>query len=108
MSSEEKDLPSLSKIESVILDLLVSHDELYGLEMIAKSHNTLKRGTIYVTLDRLEDKGFVSSKEVKPPAGAQGPSRRAYRITGLGNRVLEARNAFAAIWRGTASLEGTQ
>lgn len=73
--------------ELIALKLLSSHGEMYGLDMIAKSP-LLKRGTVYVTLDRLEDGGFISSREVASPSGSRGSSRRAYAITESGRRAL--------------------
>ncbi|MEM1186843.1 MAG: PadR family transcriptional regulator [Planctomycetota bacterium] len=86
-------LSPLSKKSQVILELLAGGDERYGLEMVKAEPKQLKRGTIYVTLSRLEDQGLVTSREVKPDAG-RGPARRVYRITGAGERLLEASLAF--------------
>ncbi len=81
-------LVTLSGKEMVILDLLVRGQEMYGLEMVAASRRRLKRGTVYVTLGRMEDKGYVTSRlEAESPAGG-GPRRRLYQATGLGRRVL--------------------
>jgi PadR family transcriptional regulator PadR len=91
--------PRLSGKENVILSLLSDHDELYGLDMVSKSKE-LKRGTIYVTLDRLEERGLVSSREEETPPGARGPARRMYRITGLGQSVLNAYQAYLSACRG--------
>ena len=49
----------------------------------------LKRGGIYVTLGRMEDKGLVTSSA----RGSDG--RRRYRPTALGERALLAARAFA-------------
>ena len=47
---------TLSAKESLILELLIQDKELYGLELVAASRRRLKRGTVYVTLGRMEDK----------------------------------------------------
>lgn len=61
---------------------------MYGLQLIAESNGILKRGSIYVLLNRMEDNGLVKSKlEKKTPEGEQGPPRRKYRITGLGEKA---------------------
>ena len=49
-------LPTRSDKESVILELLVRHQALYGLQLVAESRRRLKRGTFYVTLQRMEEK----------------------------------------------------
>jgi DNA-binding PadR family transcriptional regulator len=78
----------LSALEALILDLLASRERAYGLELVAASHGRLKRGSIYVTLGRMEQKGLVtSSLETRP---GDGPPRRLYEATPIGLRALVA------------------
>lgn len=91
-----KDLPRLSSIETLILELLAEHRELYGLEMMEASRGKLKRGTIYVTLGRMQDKGYVTSREVE--AEGRGPARCVYTLTGHGGRVLGAWQMAGAVF----------
>lgn len=63
---------------------------MFGLEMVEASDGGLKRGTIYVTLSRLADKGYVASREVPREAPEIGIPRRVYRVTGLGQNVYIA------------------
>jgi PadR family transcriptional regulator PadR len=81
---------TLSPKESLILELLVATPELYGLQLVAGSRRRLKRGTVYVTLGRMEDKGYVTSRLEGSPPEAGGLPRRVYRSTPLGRRVLAA------------------
>ena len=83
-------LPRLSATEPFILELLAAHGELFGLEMIARSRGRLKRGTVYVTLGRMQEKRYLESRQEPLPTGAIGLPRRLYRPSGLGRRVLEA------------------
>ena len=83
-------MPTLSQKESLILDLLVQHGQMYGLELVAVSRRQLKRGTVYVTLGRMEDKGYVASRLEDAPPRAGGLPRRIYQPTPLGRRVLSA------------------
>lgn len=78
----------LAKSESVILTLLAARRGAYGLELVDASRGRLKRGGIYVTLGRMEEKGLVASR-----AGESG--RRLYRPTALGARALMAARLFA-------------
>ncbi len=64
--------------------------ELYGLEMVEASGGHLKRGTIYVTLNRMEERGYISSHREEVWPGTRGIPRRLYKPTGLGQRVLAA------------------
>ncbi len=83
-------LPRLTAKERLILELLASSDPLFGLQMVELSNGHLKRGTVYVTLGRLEDKGYVTSEQEAPLPGAIGLPRRMYRPTAFGKRVLWA------------------
>jgi PadR family transcriptional regulator PadR len=87
----------LSEKESLILELLGRDRQMYGLELVAASRGRLKRGTVYVTLGRMEDKGYVTSRLEAAPSEAGGLPRRVYQPTALGRRVLAA-------WTGGVSL----
>ena len=82
-------IPSISATESLILDLL-SGRERFGLELVETSGGRLKRGSIYVTLGRMEVKGFVESYQEERAAGAIGLPRRLYRATPYGLKVRDA------------------
>lgn len=82
--------PMLSGKERLILDLLVSTGPMYGLQLVEQSDGSLKRGTVYVTLGRMEAKGLVESEQEPLPPGAIGLPRRMYRPTSLGVRMLRA------------------
>jgi len=78
----------LPNSERLILQLLVAKGPCYGLELVESSRGVLKRGGIYVTLGRMEEKGLVRSA-----AGDSG--RRTYRPTALGERALSAARLFS-------------
>ena len=83
-------VPTLPPKESLILELLVHEREMYGLELVAASGKRLKRGTVYVTLGRMEEKGYILSRLEPAAPDAGGLPRRVYRATALGRRVLDA------------------
>src|SRR5687767_4665638 len=83
-------IPRLSAKESLILDLLAHGEDQYGLQLVAASKGRLKRGTVYVTLGRMEDKGYVTSYAEDAPDGAGGLPRRLYKATPFGLRVVKA------------------
>ena len=89
-------VPKLSAKETLILELLVEQSEMYGLELVAASGKQLKRGTVYVTLGRMEEKGYISSRLDDAPPDMGGMPRRLYQATPLGRRVLAA-------WTSTAT-----
>ena len=84
------EIPSLPPKERLILDLLIAEGRLFGLQLVALSRGALKRGTVYVTLGRMEAKGFIKSEQEAMPPGAIGLPRRMYFPTPLGERVLRA------------------
>lgn len=81
-------LPTLSPKEYVILEQLVSRGETFALHLADSDPARIPRGTVYVTLQRMSRKGFVTSRQVTDLAG--GPPRRMYRPTGLGYRLYTA------------------
>ena len=82
-------LLTVSPKELLVLELL-RDQELYGLQLVAASGRGLKRGTVYVTLGRMEEKGYITSKLEAAPAGAGGLPRRIYAATPLGRRMFAA------------------
>lgn len=92
------ELPRLSVTERLIVELLAAHEELFGLQMVELSGGRLKRGTVYVTLGRMQEKGYLESRQEPLPEGAIGLPRRLYRPTGLAMRVLAAWKAAEQIY----------
>lgn len=88
MNSDRPRVLTLSAKESLILELLSREKDMYGLQLVAASRRRLKRGTVYVTLGRMEEKGYITSRLETPPAHAGGLPRRVYEATALGRRVL--------------------
>jgi DNA-binding PadR family transcriptional regulator len=82
-------IPSLSNKERLILELLISGAR-YGLQLVDESGGQLKRGTVYVTLGRMEQKGLVNSHHEPATAHPEAIPRRMYRATPYGRRVLDA------------------
>jgi len=82
---------ALSKLESVVLGLLEGGRERFGLELVALSDGALKRGSVYVTLARMEDKGLVESRHEDAPREGDRPGgmpRRLYRVSAIGVAAL--------------------
>jgi DNA-binding PadR family transcriptional regulator len=94
--------PTLPQTERLVLELLLDGPD-FGLNLVTKSDGALKRGTVYVTLGRMERKGFITSEQEPPTPGAIGLPRRIYHVTPLGRRVLRA---WATLVRTLASEHG--
>ena len=91
----DKDFKLPSPTEVAVLELLVGK-EMYGLEMV-KASGRLTRGGIYVTLNRMEEKGLVSSR-VKDDSGPTA-GRRIYSVTSHGQRAYAAWQQAQAAFR---------
>ena len=87
-------MSNIPKKELLVLEILAASGPMHGLGLVTESGGGLKRGTVYVTLGRMETKGFVSSEQEPPHPGAIGLPRRIYRITPLGERALTAWKTF--------------
>ena len=91
--------PRLSAKEALVLDLLCDQPGLYGLQLVEASSGALKRGTVYVTLGRMEDKGYVLSRVDEDAPEHGGMPRRRYEPTPLGRRLQGALTALALALR---------
>jgi DNA-binding PadR family transcriptional regulator len=97
---------TLGTLEQLVL-LAVARlpDEAYGVticrEIEKRAGRSLSLGAIYPTLDRLEEKGFVSSFMADPMAIRGGRSRRIYQLEPAGADVLrQARRQLTRLWAG--------
>ena len=86
---------SLGQFEQLVLtSVLTLGDNAYGVTIHKKVHElaaskTVTLGAIYVALDRLEDKGYVSSWLSEPTAERGGRAKRCYRLELPGERALK-------------------
>jgi len=87
--TEPAKVPSVSDIEARILGQLLLVPGSYGCGLVRATDNYVKRGTVYVTLGRMEDKGLVVSEEGTVAETMQ--KLRRYRTTPLGERLYRAR-----------------
>ncbi len=86
----------ITPTEAMILSLLRERsDGAYGSQLVYDSDGKLKRGSVYTLLGRLEQAGFVKSKE-EPAQDEYALPRTRYKITGAG---VKARNEFG-VWTG--------
>ena len=88
------DQPFLGEVESlVLLAVLRLKDDGYAVpirELIVREAGIeLSRGTIYVTLERLERKGYVSSWFSDPTHVRGGKARRLFRVKPSGLAALK-------------------
>ena len=79
--------------EWVLISVLALQDEAYGVsihDQLTAAGARTSLGAIYTNLDRLEHKGFVSSRLGGASPSRGGRRKRLFRITALGRRALVA------------------
>lgn len=78
--------------ELVLLATLRLNGDGYGAsiqELIAEeASRDVSLGALYATLDRLERKGFISSRQGEPTAERGGRAKRYFKVEGAGKQAL--------------------
>ena len=78
----------------VLLAVLRVGDAAYGVpvhdEIVRLARRDLALGTVYKTLSRLEEKGFVRSYEGDPTPQRGGRRTRCFAVTTAGRKSLES------------------
>lgn len=82
-------IPQLAGTERLIMTFL-HEGEQFALRLADRSGGALKRGTVYITLQRMQSKGLVESSLEQAIAGAMGRPRRWYRPSAYGRQVFAA------------------
>jgi PadR family transcriptional regulator len=95
----------------VLLAVVRLGEGAYGVPIAdtieAASGREVAAGSIYITLDRLEEKGFVTSRlgESTPERG--GRAKTYFQVTGKGLRaVRQAQRTLVRLWSGVPALQG--
>lgn len=74
-----------------------------GQEIKSRTGKEPSIAAIYTTLERLEKKGFISSREGPPTATRGGRSKRFYKVSGRGKKALiEAKETLDKMWIGVS------
>jgi|SRR5947208_3949833 len=100
------DLSNLGEFEQVVLlAVLRLGDQAYAVsvrgEIEQRTHRRVSRGSVYVTLDRLETKGYLHSWLADPTAVRGGRAKRYYSLRPRAVAALrESRRALLQMWRG--------
>ena len=76
----------------VLLALVRLGDAAYGVsihdEIVRRARREVTIAAVYKTLERLEDKGLVSSREGAPTPERGGRRKKHYRLLAAGHRAL--------------------
>jgi len=91
--------------QMVLLAVARLEGEGYGVtvrrEIEARTGRSVATGAVYATLERLEEKGLVSSREGEPTPQRGGRAKRHFRLEAEGVRALEhARTTMDRLWEG--------
>jgi|SRR5262245_34009497 len=95
----------------VLLALIRLDHEAYGVPIANAIEDSSGRavalGSVYITLERLERKGLVSSRLGEPTAERGGRAKTYFRITAKGLREVRlARQTLINLWKGVPQLTG--
>jgi PadR family transcriptional regulator PadR len=95
----------------VMLALIRLGDNAYGVPISREIEKTSGRevalGSVYATLERLEQKGLVSSELGEPTAERGGRAKKYFRVKAKGLREIRQTQAvLKKLWRGLPQLEG--
>jgi PadR family transcriptional regulator, regulatory protein PadR len=95
----------------VLLALIRVGDEAYGVPISNAIEESSGRdvaiGSVYITLDRLERKGYVSSRLGEPTAERGGRAKTYFQITAKGLKEVRcARRTLIKLWQGVPQLVG--
>jgi DNA-binding PadR family transcriptional regulator len=93
----------------VMLALIRLGDDAYGVPISrgieASSGREVSVGSVYATLERLEEKDFVSSRLGDPTPERGGRAKRYFQVTPKGLReVRKTRQALVSLWKDLPEL----
>ena len=88
----------------VMLAVLHLADDAYGAtiqrELEGRARRSVSIATVYVTMERLEKKGLVTSWLAEPTPVRGGRSKRFYKLTKTGARALrDSRDELNRMWQ---------
>lgn len=91
----------------VLIALIRLGDHAYGVnihrQIQERTGRSINPAAIYITLDRLGKKGYVSSSLAEHTPERGGRAKRYFKITGLGESAL--RESFASVARMVGDLK---
>jgi len=99
------DVSALGEFEQVVLlSILRLGDDAYAVsvrdEIARCTGREVSRGSIYITLDRLETKGYLKSRLADPTPERGGRAKRYYALRPRAIEALkDSRRALVALWR---------
>ncbi len=95
----------------ILLVVLRLRDDAYGVpiarELKVQCRREVSLANVYATLERLQEKGYVSSQLADPTPERGGRAKRYFSVTGQGlKKVRETQRIFFRLWQGVPGLQG--
>ena len=95
--------------QMILLAILQLKDQAYGTSVLAelgqRVQRSVSRGALFVTLDRLEEKGMLQSRMGDPTPRRGGRPKRYLTVTPAGVAALQkSRTAWTRLWDGLDSV----
>ena len=106
------EVSALGEFEHVVLlAVLRLGDEAYAVPILDEiercTGRSISRGSVYITLDRLETKGYLRSWLADPTPERGGRAKRYYALRPRAIAALrDSRRALVALWRGLDRVLG--
>src|ERR1700685_3287764 len=95
----------------ILLVVLRLGDDAYGVpiarELKVHGRREVSLANVYATLERLQEKGYISSELADPTPERGGRAKRYFRVTAQGvKKVRETQRILVRLWQGVSGLQG--
>ena len=95
----------------LLLAVLRVGEDAYGVPIARELEETGGRSAtlaaVYLALERMRQRGLVSSRKGEPTPQRGGRAKKLFRITPAGLRaVRRSQRAFVSLWKGIPELKG--
>ncbi|BAU91175.1 putative transcriptional regulator, PadR-like family [Methylorubrum populi] len=94
--------------QQIMLAILRLHPNGYGIsirdELESRTKQKWSLGSIYAAVDRLEERGFLKSREGEPTAERGGRRKIYFELTGIGRATLDSSLSALDALRGYTGL----
>ena len=95
----------------ILLAALRLGENAYGVpiarELKLHGRREVSLANVYATLERLQEKGYVSSELADPTPERGGRAKRYFSVTAQGlKKVRETQRVLVRLWRGVSGLQG--
>lgn len=110
-----EDMPTVTHLRDlellILLVVMGLGDDAYGVPIARKlkvhGRREVSLANVYATLEKLQAKGYVSSRLADPTPERGGRAKRYFSVTGLGlKKVRETQRILAGLWQRVPGHQG--